>query len=168
MATKHRPLQPVGVDPLDDKVRARLTEILASAGVPHSRISLEVLYFLPKDFLNAYEQMFTRAVKADGGESARNTSQQQAGDLGRAKGDSRASRGKRYKRTFVVLDNRALELKTRMDKRLRMMARDISNGLLGVEDNAQGGAGGGNCPGCGRFMQMTWNFCPGCGDRRAE
>jgi hypothetical protein len=164
--TKHRPLAPQGLDPLDDKVRARLTEIMASAGVPHSRISLEVLYFLPKDFLNAYEQMFTRAIKADGGESRRNESQQQAGDLGKAKGDSRGSRGKRYKRTFVVLDDAALQLKTRMDKRLRMIARDISNGLAGVDE--EGGPVRGVCDGCGRFMQMTWLFCPACGAHRSE
>jgi hypothetical protein len=144
------------VDALDDKVRARLAEIRAAAGVPHSQISLEVLYFLPKAFLTQYEQMFTRALKADGGESQRNASQHEAGQVGKATGGRTGGAGKKYKKTFVVLDERALHLKTGMDKRLRMIARDIEAGLLGTTVEAKQA----NCGSCGMFVKADWKFCP--------
>lgn len=152
-----QPAREVGVDVLDDRLRTRLAEIMSSAGVSHAQIALEVLFFLPKDFLNAYEQMFTRAVKADGGESRRAEAQEAAGTVGKARGTGAKTTGKRYKKTFVVLDERALELKTRMDKRLRMMAREIAGGLEGEE--IKGGTKN-QCGSCGTFMQARWKFCP--------
>lgn len=149
----------LGVDILDDRVRTRLAEVLASAGVPHAQIALEVLYYLPKDFLNAYEQMFTRAVKADGGEDARARAQGAAGEVEKARGGSTGGRGKRYKKTFVVLDEKALDLKSRMDKRLRMMGREIAAGLIGDPARA-GHKGPHQCSTCGTFLQARWKFCP--------
>lgn len=144
------------MDQYDDKVRTRLAEIQAAAGVPHSQISLEVLYFLPAGFLNAYMTMFTRAVKADGGESGRNSSQQEAGALGKARGAGAKTNGKRYKKTFVVLDERALQTKTTVDKRLRSMAREIEILLAGGDVKATQG----QCDHCGMFVQGSWKFCP--------
>jgi hypothetical protein len=151
-----RPLAEPGVDMIDDKVRARLAEIRASAGVPHAQITLEVLYFLPKAFLQQYADMFTRAVKADGGEDARNRSQHEAGEVGKATGGSSGGAGKRYKKTFVVLDEHALELKTGIDKRLRMIARDIEGGLSGQVAEKRTS----QCSSCGMFLQLGWKFCP--------
>lgn len=151
-----RPLAAPGVDQLDDKVRARLAEIRASAGVPHAQVALDVLYFLPKAFLDQYADMFTRAVKSDGGEDARNRSQVEAGEVGKATGGTTGGAGKRYKRTFVVLDERALSLKTGIDKRLRQIARDIEVGLSGVEVKASTA----QCGSCGMFLQARWKFCP--------
>jgi hypothetical protein len=151
-----RPLAPEGVDALDDRVRTRLAEIRASAGVPHSQLSLDVLYYLPKAFLQQYADMFTKAVKADGGESGRNTSQQEQGDLGKATGRGAKTTGKRYKKTFVVLDERALQLKSVIDKRLRMVARDIEVQLAGGEMEKAAS----RCGQCGTFIQNRWKFCP--------
>lgn len=153
-----------GMDSLDDKVRIRLAEIRAAAGVPHSQITLEVLYFLPKAFLEQYEQMFTRAVKADGGEDSRNRSQREAGEVGKATGGRTGGAGKKYKKTFVVLDERALQLKTAMDKRLRMIARDIEAGLSGVKTEARPTT----CGSCGMFLQAGWKFCPKDGTAQAD
>jgi len=151
-----RPLADQGVDALDDKVRTRLAEIRASAGVPHSQVALDVLYFLPKAFLEQYGDMFTRAVKSDGGESARNSAQQAAGDLGKATGPGAKTTGKRYKKSFTVMDEKALNLKTMMDKRLRMMARDIETVLAGgVMAKASS-----RCGECGTFVQNRWKYCP--------
>lgn len=146
----------LGYDALDDKVRARLAEIRAAAGVPHSQISLEVLYFLPKTFVEMYGTLFTRAVKSDGGESARAEGQLQAGELAKATGRGAKTNQKRYKRTFVVLDERALELKTKLDKRLRQMAREIELELSGlpIEKKAR------QCGSCGTFLQGVWKYCP--------
>lgn len=158
MAREVRPLAEQGVDPLDDKVRARLAEIRAAAGVAESQITMEILFFLPKGFITAYADMFTRALKADGGESARNSSQHEAGEVGKASGGS-SKTGKRYKRTFVVLDERALQLKTTIDKRLRMIARDIVDELAGA-GGIRRGQHTTNCGSCGMFVKADWKFCP--------
>lgn len=143
------------MDQLDDKVRTRLAEIRAAAGVPHSQISLEVLYFLPEKFLRAYGDMFTRALKADGGEDARARSQAEAGEVGKATGGT-TGQSRRYKKSFVVLDERLLHYKTTVDKRLRSVGREIemmmSGGKLEKVEK--------RCPSCGSFVQARWRFCP--------
>lgn len=142
-------------DHLDDKVRSRLAEIRAAAGVPHAQISLEVLYFLPERFLKAYQDMFTRALKSDGGESARAKSQAEAGEVGKARG-STGGGGRRYKKSFVVLDEKALDLKSQIDKRLRMIGREVETALVGGEVRREEA----RCPSCGAFVQARWKFCP--------
>lgn len=150
---------------IDEKVKRRLTEMMAAAGIPHSRIALEVLYYLPKGFLDQYAEMFTRAVKADGGESQRNTAQQDGAEVGKA--ETPGGRGgakqqtKRYKKTFVVLDERALDLKGKIDSRLRGMAREIASELAGIGVKASDRVL--VCSSCGAFMQAAWKYCPRCG-----
>lgn len=144
------------MDILDDKVRTRLAEIRASAGVPHAQVSMEVLYFLPEKFLNAYADMFTRALKSDGGEDARARSQAEAGAVGKAPGGSTGAAGRRYKKTFVVLDERALDLKTQIDKRLRTIGREVETALAGGQTEKADA----RCPSCGTFVQARWKFCP--------
>jgi len=146
------------MDAYDDKLRSRLAEIRASAGVPHSQISMEVLYFLPEMFLKQYQAMFMQALKSDGGEDARNKAQADTGEVGKATGGRTGGQGRRYKKSFVVLDERALELKTTIDKRLRAVARDIRASLAGedvVNQRRQS-----QCTRCGTFLQSQWRYCP--------
>jgi hypothetical protein len=161
-----RPLAAAGTDVLDDKVRSRLAEIRAAAGVPHAQVSMEVLYFLPEGFLHTYAEMFMRAVKSDGGGSATAAAQQEAGELGKSRGTGAKTTGKRYKKTFVVLDERALNLKTMVDKRLRNIARDLKTALDGGELTA--GSEAAQCARCGIFLQPSWKFCPRDGEGRSE
>lgn len=141
---------------LEDKVRTRLAEIRAAAGVPHSQISLEVLYFLPEKFLTAYQTMFARALRSDGGEDARARSQAEAGEVGKASGGTTGGAGRRYKKSFVVLDEKALDIKGQIDKRLRMIGRDIEAQLAGGEmERAEM-----RCGRCGTFTQSRWRYCP--------
>lgn len=149
------------MDALDDKVRSRLAEIRAAAGVPHAQVSLDVLYFLPEKFLNAYADMFTKALRADGGEDARARSQHEAGEVGKATGHHFGGSPRRYKKAFVVLDERALELKSTIDKRLRAVAREIETILAGGEAQKKEV----RCPSCGAYVQARWNFCPVEGSR---
>lgn len=146
------------MDAYDDKLRSRLAEIRASAGVPHAQISVEVLYFLPEMFLKQYQAMFSQALKSDGGEDARNRAQAQVGEVGKATGGRTGGQGRRYKKSFIVLDERALELKSTMDKRLRTIARDIRQGLAGEEVVNQRKVT--QCIRCGTFLQGQWRFCP--------
>jgi hypothetical protein len=144
------------MDPLDDKLRTRLAEIRAAAGVPHAQVSLDVLYFLPEKFLNAYQTMFMRALKSDAGEDQRARSQAEAGEVGKATGGTTGGAPRRYKKAFVVLDERALDLKTQIDKRLRMIGREVETVLAGGEVERADR----RCPSCGTFVQNRWKYCP--------
>ena len=154
---------------VEDKLRSRLAEIRAAAGVPHAQVSLEVLYFLPPRFLDAYSALFSGAVVADGGMGGRGESQAAAGQLGKAaavkdgSGPTVQAGGKRYKKSFVVLDERLLQAKSGIDKRLRWLARDIEAIIAGVEVDKD--AKQTRCEGCGAFMQPAWLHCTRCGLR---
>ena len=154
---------------VEDKVRSRLAEIRAAAGVPHAQISLEVLYYLPPRFLAAYADLFSRAVVADGGMGGRGASAADAGAVGKAavtkdgSGPTVQGGAKTFKKTFVVLDERCLDVKQAIDKRLRMMGKEIEGLIAGVEVDRTGTAT--RCVGCGAFMQPTWLHCTRCGLR---
>lgn len=149
---------------LDDRLRTRLAEIRAAAGVPHAQLSLDVLYYLPKGFLDAYAELFTRAVKADGGESARNDAQQQQAGVGKAAGPGAKPAKKRYKKTFVVQDEKMLLVKTMVDKRLRNLAREMQTLLAGgdVEVATE------MCVSCHTIVKSSWRYCPHCGKHQAR
>lgn len=167
-------LRPPGMDPLDDKVRSRLAEIRAAAGVPHSQIALEVLYFLPRGFIQAYGDLFTRAVKSDGGEDSRARQQTDGAVVGKVAvrktgaGPTVGGGGKRYKKTFTVMDEHALEVKNRLDKRLRQMAREIMEELMAGPGGRKATARAQGCTGCGMFLHTAWKYCPTCGEGRTE
>lgn len=163
----------------DDKVRIRLAEIMSSAGVGYNQISLEILYLLPREFVDRYIDMWTRAlgpgIKAPGEAMARDS------ELGRANTDTSkkglmvgAGSGgvsKRYKKIFVIADERALMLKDRIDKRLRGMAREIRRELGELEERGRleekarkSGEKLGNwmskCGKCGKLGSAEWAYCP--------
>jgi hypothetical protein len=176
---------------IESEVRRRLTEAAASAGVPHARASLEVLYLLPDGFLDAYTALFDAALKLPGSPTG-GTIQQ--GELGKANsndalpgthkglrvnsgveggGDAPhlgGGAGKKGPGGWAVKSLLALEVKTRMDKRLRSMARDMRRELAGVEDDGRDDDGRQRravlqCSGCGRIAQPDWGWCPNCGGR---
>lgn len=55
----------MSADAIEREVQKRLTERLVSGGVDQGRISLEVLYFLPPDFVRAYRRLFDSAMGED-------------------------------------------------------------------------------------------------------
>lgn len=148
----------------DDKVRARIAEIRAAAGVPHAQVSMEVLYFLPRIFLDQYAALFHTAVQVGGRDA---TGSQQAAEVGRAAGKG-AKPAKTFKKGFVIKDERALEAKSRIDKRLRSVARDIEGELLAIEKggSTQAVEKAPRCGACSWFLQSTWKYCPRCGRPR--
>lgn len=165
--------------------QTRFTELMASGGVGYNQIAKEVLFFLPSGFLTAYEQLWYRGLagKDDGGVGARGAATAEQARVGKASGKGLQGLGgakrKTYKKYWVIADERSLELKDRIDKRLRSMAREMEEFLAGVEvGEARGGrAGGGSggsggsggqrralgCAGCGRMVAIGWRFCAGCG-----
>lgn len=157
---------------LDDKVRIRLAEIMSSAGVGYNSISLEILYMLPREFVDRYIELWHQAlgptIKAPGDGMARD------GELGRAPTETRlkgkvvgtgaGGAGKRLARAFSLRDEKAFNFKDRIDKRLRAIGRDIRDELRLIEDRLQTGSEGVvnviRCGRCGKIMAEAFKFCP--------
>jgi hypothetical protein len=55
-------------DRIENEVRRRIQDLLSAAGVDSDRVGLEVLYWLPSEFMRYYRDLFERALKLDGGE----------------------------------------------------------------------------------------------------
>lgn len=158
-------------DEIDEAVARRIAEISAAAGVPHSRASLEVLYYLPTDFLAKYSELFNSCLRLDSGGVGGSPEEQPARVSGVWKGKlpGVTGGGKRYKEFWIVRDDDLLELKKRVDKRLRAIGREIGVDLkASTEDKGQGDElhGRVRCTRCGRIMARDWNFCAQCGNHK--
>ena len=122
---------------------------------------------MPDALVDAYEFLHTQVF---GG--ARVPPEAGVGEIGPAEqwlvksdGQKRrgpAKRGKQYSASVrgVIRDERALELKKRVDKRLRKMARDIYREWKGLEEEEQA-----KCFSCHKLAESGWKWCPRCGDR---
>jgi hypothetical protein len=154
---------------LDEAVTRRIAEIASAAGVPHARASLEVLYYLPKDFLQRYTELFDACLKLDsggvgghGGEGENQVAHVSSQYRGRR--PMVGAGGKRYKEYWVVKSDDLLDAKRRVDKRLRQIGRDIAFELSGSEEGKDEARV--RCGRCGRILGRDWNFCAGCGQHR--
>lgn len=134
--------------------RQMFTDMMSSAGVGHNRMAIEVLFFMPKQFADQYSRMFHAALQADAGAARKGERDRQVGDLGRAAGsnteswgaggrDSKggsgsdeqmqvravnhAKSGSKGGGHWHMNDERASALKSKIDRRLRRMAREISD-----------------------------------------
>ena len=71
---------------------ARFTDMMASAGVGHNRMGVELLYFIPTQFRDAYVRLFRRALKGDDSDvDASGRRNAEVGVLGKAAGKNDAS-----------------------------------------------------------------------------
>jgi hypothetical protein len=142
---------------------SRFTEMMASAGVGSSQMALQLMFYIPRDFRDAYEQLWYKAFagKDDGGVNARGQATAEAAVVGKASGKGLQGLGgakrKTYKRYWVIADEHASDLKSRVDKRLRALAREIEAELaagerVDVETKS--------CPSCGRRARGEWTYCP--------
>lgn len=162
---------------------AKFADMMAAGGVGHDRMALELLYWLPRDFLDLYQELYMRGLaNTDGGTGARGSAQRQTAAVGKAAANTAAGQ-KKFKRYWVVQDEEALELKERIDKRLRSITREIRDELTemdflrsrrGTEKEARvktatGKSSGkfkiarGICGECGILMAKHWRYCPRCG-----
>lgn len=136
---------------------------------------------LPADFLRTYSSLFSAALKADGGESSRAKFQEEAAKVGKKKvlgkngnGPTVQGGAKRFKRNWVIQDERMLALKTRMDKRIRSLAREIYEEMLDIAESS--GASvlnrrtpiGLQCCSCKMFIDTGWKYCPQCGHNQSQ
>ena len=110
----------------EQMAEARFTEMMAAAGVSSRTMMAELLYWIPDTFRDAYIGMTVQALRGtDGGTEDRNRAGDQTAAVGKAARKTTGGQSKKYKKFWVVQDEDLLELKSRMDKRLRGMAREI-------------------------------------------
>lgn len=152
----------------------RFTDMMSSAGVSHGRMAQELLYFLPRDFVNIYSEVFYQAyggsdTGGNGGSTSMGENRVEQAAVGKASGKGLQGLGgakrKTYKKYWVIADENAVEIKEKADKRLRALARDMR---LGIAEKVEAGEGRLTCNGCRRFLEVGWGFCPNCGSRTDE
>lgn len=164
------------------------TDLMADAGLSGRSMRLELMNWIPADFRDQYMALTTRALRdTDGGMAARGESGRRTGDLGRAAAPSGWKAGgagqKKYKTYWTIQDEAALELKSKIDRRLRSIAREIkfqlsdegnggnnegNKGESKVGDNKVGASGQGNkmgsrCDKCKVITSPSWKYCCNCG-----
>lgn len=88
-------------DIIEEEVRRRLAERYASAGVEQGRVSLEVLYLLPPEFVREYVRLFHQALSEDlsGG----------GGGMGKDEGQIKAKAGVRRRHKRVPATEEQME-----------------------------------------------------------
>jgi len=124
---------------IEDQVRLRLQSRLAGAGVKEREVAVEVLFWLPMEFVKEYEQLFARALSL----GDRSSLQGMAGDEGRSvkkvksslhtrkpKGEAGAGKARVYRGEWIVKDEIALEIKKRVDRRLRGVVQGVREQVL--------------------------------------
>ena len=139
-------------------VRQRLAEALSNAGVGYNRISLEVLYLLPPQFLEAYVELYLRALKdASGGgfgdENAIPVKRTKQYQIGVASNNS----GKKYREHWQIRDEEAFARKKRIDRKLLKLTGEMRTGTKDQEEEKA------RCDGCGRWVSVRWRYCAWCG-----
>lgn len=154
MATLRTGLTPE--DRIENEVRKRMAERLSAAGVNRGRISLEVLYWLPADFVRVYMQVVEMAVRMD--DSLSSAMGGSVGDEGKAsiatvgggprKGKTagglftrtsgaHAKGGGRYMRHWIVKDDNAMRLKASIDRRIRRAIEEAVRDFQSERDAAK-------------------------------
>lgn len=136
----------IGYSVVENEVRRRLADSLAAAGVGHGRISLEVLYMMPPDFVRAYTQLFNRALAEDviqpGGGGQGDSDNRDENVRKAIKGRARlkpnskttmfpngARAGRRFKVHWIVRDEAAFKVKASVDRKLNRLVREIEREL---------------------------------------
>jgi len=130
---------------------------------------------LPKPIVEAYELLFCAAYGSDPAISSGNpTVERSAGrrvtrtSTSTPEGVGGAAKASTKKvganQRNVIRDRRAYEEKIKVDRRLRRMAKEIREVVLGevVERTAR------VCERCARIGEQEWGFCPWCGYRMVE
>lgn len=161
-------------DVYEREVQRRLADRMAAAGVPHSQISLAVLYMLPTEFVDAYVRLFEEALADPTPGSLRDS-----GNEGQpAKVDARykgkrpgiTGGGKRYRTHWSIRDEAKFKLKGSVDRKLRRIALEISKGTVRETDRELPCIHCGSdlswaVDGAGKRFRELLQYCPRCGKR---
>ena len=126
--------------------------------------SVDLTALLPEDFVFRYEllcmRVFGRAVLSRGGSGdrvvvhgARRVTRVSTGQTETRGG---ARRNGVVHTDGVEVNDAALRMKRRIDRKLRLLARDMKAWM--GDDNARAGVR--RCSRCNRYAEDTWTFCP--------
>lgn len=143
-------------DHIEHEVRKRLAEALSQQGMGQARISIEVLYMLPPDFIDAYSELYNRALRLDIAVSAGDPDSIPV-KQGRAHQIGPAVQGKKYREHWQIADEQAFARKRKVDRELRRLVGKMRRG-----DWEKGKA---RCGGCGRWVELRWAYCAYCGGK---
>lgn len=131
-------------------------------------VKYEILSVLPESFLHGYEQLWVRmssgrtrervdpdaaTAKVPSGARVRTDSNQVDARGGARAGGKRAGVSSRN----VISDMRAAALKARVDRKLRVLARDM---LAFLEGSGSVNSLVRRCTRCKGWAEDTWNYCP--------
>jgi hypothetical protein len=132
--------------------RSMAYELAASGGLNESKLGMEILFLLPDEFVEFYEELFNRALKVDSGSTSLSS-----GGVGKAKGAGNgiaigssnrlqsAGSGKRFKNpVMAVKSERALKAKEMLDAELVLVVHHIRRWLQSRTGNESGNPEGGN------------------------
>jgi hypothetical protein len=162
-------------DKVEDEVRRRMVEILGSGGVGRGRISLEVLYLLPTQFVSMYRELFDRAFsdpikpQTDGGKDEGRVKKPIKGDPVRNISASGAQSGSKKFRTgaWPIRSEEAVEAKRKLDRKLvkateeaLVAARRKPLRAAGYQDELVPTDDLRRCERCGQFQSKNWKRCP--------
>jgi hypothetical protein len=153
-------------DAIEREVQRRVSEILSSAGVSHGRVSHEVLFMLPPEFIRAYTRLFDRALleSVKGGKGPDQGTPKKVDAKHRGKMPMTGGGGKRFRTHWVIRDEDAFKAKGSIDRKLRRLTRDIEM-VLGYPQ-----ATASKCHRCQidlmparDVLAGNLRFCPSCG-----
>ena len=156
-------------DRVAEEVNKRLTLAASAAGVDRGRIELEVLFLLPPEFVWRYRELFDRALSdpikptSDGGkdEGRIKAPGRTNGDALNARSMRAAQPGRRYVAgAWPVRDEKALEVKKRLDKRLiRLAVESLELVSMRAGDLVKESPPP-QCSTCGLYQKPEWVRCP--------
>ena len=163
-------------DRVNDEVRRRMAEIAAAAGIDHGRLSIEVLFLLPPQFVRMYQAIFDAALDdpvkpqlAANKDEGRIKAKGKPRDDLRARSMGAAKKGKRSVSGYwPIKDEEAVKIKDLLDRRIVRAASQATEDLRSSRA-ARNGVGTypnhrsvsqPQCPACGKFMKEDWVRCP--------
>jgi hypothetical protein len=158
-----------------------MAEIAAAAGIDHGRLSIEVLFLLPPQFVRQYQWLFDQALdspvrpQSDGGKDEGRVKAKgkprddlKARSMGGAKKSKRSVSG-----YWPIRDEEAVKIKGLLDRRIvravNQAVEDLKLVRAGAHKNSTAPTGSSvtgvpRCPRCGKFLKEDWVRCPWHGD----
>lgn len=163
-------------DRVNDEVRRRMTEIAAAGGIDRGRLSIEVLFLLPPQFVRMYQSIFDAALDdpvkpqlAANKDEGRIKAKGKPRDDLKARSMGGAKKGKRSVSGYwPVRDEDAMKIKDLLDRRIvRAVGQAVDDLKLIRAARNEGrtyvgrpSVGQPQCPACGKFMKEDWVRCP--------
>jgi len=166
-------------DRVTDEVRRRMAEIAAAAGIDHGRLSIEVLFLLPPQFVRQYQWLFDQALdspvrpQSDGGkDEGRVKAKGKPRDDLRARSMGGAKKSKRSVSGYwPIRDEEAVKIKALLDRRIVRAVNQAVEDLTSIRAARfstvtvpTGSSGIPQCEVCGKFLKEEWVRCPWHGD----